>query len=113
MMRRTEKYYGELAIKNIYHLIKDCLEVREYLSAEEMDLERFPDRMFVWGILFTLNYDWAEELYHQVIEKRNRFKVFNPLEGRVIKVSQEWMDQFKNDDFIPKCKYDNFPLPYF
>ena len=62
-MRRTEKYWGEFAVKNVYHLFKDNEAVQEYLPMDEMDQGRYPDRMFVWGILYTLNYDWAEGLY--------------------------------------------------
>jgi hypothetical protein len=78
IFRRTEKYYGELAVKNVYHLFKDNQEVREYLPAEEMDLGRFPDRIFTWGILYTLNYAWADELYHKVVSSRNQLKMINP-----------------------------------
>ena len=65
------KCWSELAIKNIWPLVKDNQKLAKYLPVDEMELGRYPDREWFWKVLATTLPDYAEKIHDQVTEGRN------------------------------------------
>ena len=61
----------EYAVKNVWHQVRDDATLREYLPTEEMDLQRWPDRKFLWGVLNTLRGDWVEQYVSKTQKQRD------------------------------------------
>ena len=78
--------------------------LRRYLPAEEMDLGRYPDRRFFWGIAFTVQPRWANIYFEKVIEQRNKIKPYNFDIKKTISISSEWIEKLSQHDFKSKCK---------
>jgi hypothetical protein len=38
------------------------------LPAEEMDLGKYPDKKFFWGVISTLKQDWAQNFKDNVMK---------------------------------------------
>ena len=62
-MIHIHKNYDEMAIKNVYKLVKDNKKIRPYLPTNCMDLGRFPDRKWFWNICNTTIPQWTTEFY--------------------------------------------------
>ena len=60
LIQNIRSGWKEFAVKNIWKYIKDDQDLKDYLPWEEMLNSRFPDKKFVWGILFTVKPDWAK-----------------------------------------------------
>ena len=84
-------YYEEFATKNGYKLLKNCKSIVPYLPIEEMDKGKFPNREFFWGIVFTLEEDWANKYYKKVMDVRMAAEPINLNQAKIIKVSDNWM----------------------
>ena len=52
--RTIDKNYDEFAVKNAYPLVRNCRELRKRLPHTEMNLKRYPDRKWFWGICYTV-----------------------------------------------------------
>jgi hypothetical protein len=60
--------WHELAVKNVWHHLKNDQQVRRYLPAEDMDLGKYPDKKFFWGVISTLKQDWAQNFKDNVMK---------------------------------------------
>ena len=58
------KSWEEYAVKNVWPLVKHCTLIRPYLPVALLDKDKFCDRHFFWGILFTCIPKWSEA-YHR------------------------------------------------
>ena len=45
--------WHEFAVKNVWDELKGDQELRKYLPTQEMDLGKYPDRKFFWGVVST------------------------------------------------------------
>ena len=61
--RNIKSSWYEFAIKNVWHLVKNDKELCTYLPSDEMDLGRWPDRKFFWGIVFTVRPAWGNDYW--------------------------------------------------
>ena len=57
---RIRDWLPEYSCRHVWPLVRTDATLRKYLPAEEMDLGRFPDRRFMWGIINTFHPDWVE-----------------------------------------------------
>ena len=58
--KRIRDFLPEYAIKNVWPLVRTNAKLRKFLPAEEYDLGRFSDRYFFWGVLCTIQSEYAE-----------------------------------------------------
>ena len=58
---RVRDWLPEYAPKNVWHQVRGDPGLVAYLPDEEMDLGRWPDRRFFWGVLSTLRRAWVEQ----------------------------------------------------
>ena len=80
--------WHELAVKNVWPHLKHDQQVRKYLPAEEMDLGKFPDKKFFWGVISTLKLEWAQKFKDDVTKKREKL-TFN-VNKKIIVVTDKW-----------------------
>ena len=64
------KDYFEFAVKNAWPQIKDSQKLKKYLPIELMAKGVYPDRVFFWNIVFTIEPEWANEYVSKVIKNR-------------------------------------------
>ena len=57
--RQLIKHYEEFAVHNVWDLVKSSATLRSYLPSNEMDLKRFPNRDWFWGVALTVVPHWA------------------------------------------------------
>ena len=96
--------WHELAVKNVWHHLKQDQQVRKYLPADEMDLGKYPDKKFFWGVISTLKQDWAQKFKDDVMKKREKLG-FN-INKKIIVVTDKWKQKLEEFDFAPKGKSD-------
>ena len=67
-----------------------------------MDLGRYPNRSFVWDIIFSVIPNWGNAYCDEVMAQRfhKPVKVFD--DSKIIKVSDEWMENLHAVPFISK-----------
>ena len=59
-------------MKNVWHQVRDDPEIVKYMPSDEMDLGRWPDRKFFWGILSTIRHDYVEEYVTRCSKQRDQ-----------------------------------------
>ena len=106
-MQNIKEGWHEFAIKNIWRFIENDLVFQEYLPWEEMKEGRYPDKQFVWGIAFTVKKTWAQQFYDMCLKERNKIQL-NPIQKKIIVVSDAWKQKLAQHEFISKCKFDIF-----
>ena len=60
MCERIRDWLPEYAPSNIWPLVRTDATLRKHLPAEEMDIGRWPDRRFMWGVINTFHPDWVK-----------------------------------------------------
>ena len=65
-------------------MVHDCQPIIPYLPDDEMDIGKYPDRTFFWGILFTKIPIWAHEYHKRVMKTRMAQDVANVNQAKVI-----------------------------
>ena len=53
-----------------------------------MDLGKYPDKKFFWGVISTLKQDWAQKFKDDVMKKREKLG-FN-INKKIIVVTDKW-----------------------
>jgi hypothetical protein len=97
--------WEEFAIKHSWKIMKNCKSIRPYLPHAEMNLGKYPNRLFYWGILFTLENKWANEYFDKVMEVRMRREPSNLNKAKTITITKDWMDRLLKFDYKSSCKY--------
>ena len=69
-----------------------------------MDLGKYPDKKFFWGVISTLKQDWAQKFKDDVMKKREKLG-FN-INKKIIVVTDKWKKKLEEFDFAPKGKSD-------
>jgi len=69
------------------------------LPADEMDMGKYPDKKFFWGVISTLKQDWTQKLKDEEREKLT----FN-VNKKIIVVTDKWKQKLEEFDFAPKGK---------
>ena len=103
-MRNVDKKWSDWSVKNVYRLVKDSKKLADYLPIEEMNEGYYPDKIFFWGIVFTIEPEWSNKYYEAVLKKRHgEHKKFecNP---KTINISNKWKDEMKEYDFKSKSR---------
>ena len=70
----------EYAPKNVWHKVRDDPEVVQYMPSDEMDLGRWPDRRFFWGVLSTVRRDYLEEYVTRCCKQRDGLHLIKRME---------------------------------
>ena len=65
---KIKKEWPELAVSNIWPLIKNNKKVLKYLPSDTMEHGRWPDRIFFWKVLCTKLPKYADKFLDQVME---------------------------------------------
>ena len=108
IMQRNFNYnYPEFAVKNVWPLVKHHEEFVEYLPDKEMDLGRYPDRKWFWGLALTLVPKWARSFVLTVHKVRKEHKRKLPA-ARLISMSHLWIKRLSQHDYQSKGKQNLF-----
>ena len=78
--------------------------LRAYLPSEEMDLGRWPDRRFFWGVLSTLRRDWVEQYTSEAVSQRDGMHLIKRMDCKAIKISGGWKQKLLAHDFASRQK---------
>ena len=68
---RIRGWLPEYACANVWPLVRTDANLRMHLPAEDMDLGRWPDRRFFWGIVNTFHPDWVESYVNEATRQRD------------------------------------------
>jgi hypothetical protein len=60
----------EYAIRNVWNQVKNHREFVSYMPSNEIELERYPDRKFFWGVALTIIPKWSRTYIQQVVHQR-------------------------------------------
>ena len=58
-----------------------------------MNLKKYPDRIFFWGILNSIIPDWADEYYNRVMKTRMEEETISLNHEKLIQVSESWLEK--------------------
>ena len=65
-----------------------------------MDMGKYPDKKFFWGVISTLKQDWAQKFKDEVMKKREKLTLnFNK---KIIIVTDKWKQKLEEFDFATK-----------
>ena len=67
-----------------------------------MDMGKYPDKKFFWGVISTLKQDWAQKFKDEVMKKREKL-TFN-VNKKIIVVTDKWKQKLEEFDFALKGK---------
>ena len=102
---RLRDWLPEYAIKNVWPQVRDDEDLIQYLPDEEMDLGRWPDRRFFWGILSTLRREWVEKYVHESVLQRDKMQLVAQMRNRrSINISDRWKSKLLEHDFASRQK---------
>ena len=101
---RIRGWLPEYACANVWPLVRTDANLRKYLPAEDMDLGRWPDRRFFWGIVNTFHPEWVTSYLDDAIKQRDKMQIINRTKLKTINVSATWKQRLLAHDFTPKGK---------
>ena len=87
---QIKKSWEEFSVHNVWHLVSSDPMLRSYLPADEMDLKRYVDREFFWGVALTVCRPWAKKYISTVIANREMQERNNLQEKKLVVVSAKW-----------------------
>ena len=58
----------EFAIRNVWDQVKIHRPILDYLPDDEIDLKRYPDRRFFWGVALTIMPHWSQTYIAEVVK---------------------------------------------
>ena len=102
--RQLQRNWSEYALVNVWPQVKDNELLRQYLPATEMDGGKFPNREFVWSIIFSIIPQWGNRYTHEVMQVRFAKPVKNFDERKIIKVSDAWLEKLNHFEFKSKIR---------
>ena len=65
---KVREHLPEYAVKNVWPQVRNDALLCAHLPSEEMDLGRWPDRRFFWGVLSTLRGDWVDRYVGEAVK---------------------------------------------
>ena len=89
--RPIKNSWPELAVKNVWPMVKDAPGLRDYLPSDEMEHGRFPDKIFFWGILFSVHSSWANEFHLSVLKLHTGMPKPSKM-VRQVPIADHWID---------------------
>ena len=99
---RIREHLPEYAVKRAWPLVRDDPLIVAYLPDEELDLERWPDRRFFWGIVYTIRPEWVEDYISQCIAQRDRMHLVNRMATKTVAISAGWREKLAAHDFASR-----------
>ena len=87
--RDVGQNWPDWAVKNVWELVKHKEKLRRYLPVEEIEEGIYPDRLWFWGICFTVLPFWANTYYEAVLWKKRKEVKRNPNDREVIEIPEE------------------------
>ena len=91
----------EYAISNVWHLVRDDVELCKYLPDYDMNKDRWPDRRFFWGVLSTLRRDWVDEYVKRAQAMRNE-RLVHSKKGKVLPITRGWREMLGEHDYLTR-----------
>ena len=102
---RVRNWLPEYAPKNVWYQVRDDPTLIAYLPDEEMDLGRWPDRRFFWGVLSTLRSDWVEKYASEAATQRDKIGLGDPGPSKkAIQPSDGWRKKLLEHNFASRSK---------
>jgi hypothetical protein len=80
------------------------------MPSDEMDLGRYPDRRFFWGVLSTVRRDYVEEYVTRCCKQRDGLHLEKRLECKQVAISGAWRQKLMEHDFASRQKGKCLPL---
>ena len=102
MCGRIHDWNPEYAIKHVWPQVRCDAELHKYLPSKELDLGRWPDRRFFWGILSTLQSDWVKEYSRICGEKRDIIQRRGKMKARNLNLGKHWKVRLMEHDFASR-----------
>ena len=107
-VRSCAKIHGclpEYAVKNAWPQVRTDALLRAYLPDDDMDVGRFPDRRFVWGVLSTLRRDWVVKYASEAARQRDELGLGDPrLSKMALRITGGWKAKLVVHDFSSRLK---------
>ena len=79
-----------------------------------MNLNRYPNKSWFWGIAFSTIPRWAHAYTKKVLKNRQALKPHDFEEKKIIRVTDKWLEKLAKHDFVSKCtsikKYVSFNI---
>ena len=88
--QRIRDHLPEYAVKNVYSQIREHPAIVYYLPTEEMDLGRWPDRRWFWGVIASLIPTWVDTYVAKCIVERNKIDLVKRTQKKTIVISDRW-----------------------
>ena len=100
--------FPEFAVKNVWPLLKGHAKFVKYMPDEEMDLDRYPDRRWFWGVVCAILPEWSQSYLKEAKKQRRENKKQLP-EAKIIQFSDRWKERIAFSDFksTSKCIMSN------
>ena len=98
------KNYSEFSVKNVWPLVSNHAGLCEYLPDDEMNEGRYPDKLFFWGICYTVIPEWSKSYTDAVWKQRNENKNADFKNPKTIHVTDKWLGILEEHDFQSRGK---------
>ena len=72
------------------------------MPADEMDMGRYPDKKFFWGVITSLKQDWAQKFKYDVIKEKEKLTL--NFSKKIIVVTDKWKKKLEEIDFVTEGK---------
>ena len=69
-----------------------------------MNLDRWPDRRFLWGVLSTLRREWVDKYVDEAVRQRDQLHMVNRMNTKSINISGGWRAKLLEHDFASRKK---------
>ena len=101
---RIRDWLPEFAPKNVWFQVRDDPALIKYLPDEEMDLERWPDRKFFWGVLYSVRPEWVTAYVNRCQTERDKMHIAKRLDTKSVKLTAAWREKLAAHDFVSRQK---------
>ena len=85
--------------------MKSDARLCRYLPTCEMNVGRYPNREYFWGVAFTIIPIWANQSTKLVMSKRYAQVSPDLNAAKIINVSENWIRKLSQHDFTSSSKY--------
>ena len=86
----------------MWPLVRTNAELRKFLPSEEYDLGRFSDRYFFWGVLCTVQGDYAEAYIDDAMKQQTQLQLSKRTNIKVIGISDRWRTKLLAHDYASR-----------
>ena len=69
-----------------------------------MNLDRWPDRRFLWGVLSTLRRECVDKYVDEAVRQRDQLHMVNRMNTKSINITSGWRAKLLEHDFASRKK---------